>query len=149
MRDALGEVARGLGGLKETLDPAAIGKLSIGLGETATFLDARVAPVAEKAAEHLDQSTAALREDAKRLTSLLREAPPDLKAVREVHDSLARFRQGLEKMNSVLKLQRLETMREGFRGLEDSLTSGSEQVDRLASYTYPAVTFNGLIPQIV
>src|SRR5260370_23536277 len=92
MRDAVGEVARGLGGLREILDPAAIGKLSTGLAETAAFLDQKVAPVAEQAAEHLDQSTAALREDAKHLTSLLRDAPPDLKAVREVHASLARFR---------------------------------------------------------
>jgi uncharacterized phage infection (PIP) family protein YhgE len=149
MRDALGEVAQGLSGLSKTLDPEAIGKLSSGLGETAAFLDQKVAPTAQQAADQLDQSTAALREDARHLALLLREAPPDLKAVREVYDSLARFRVGLEKMGAALKLQRLETMREGFQGLEDALQTSSEQVDRLAAYTYPAVSFAGLVPQIV
>jgi uncharacterized phage infection (PIP) family protein YhgE len=149
MRDALGEVARGLGGLGETLDPAAIGKLSAGLGETAAFLDQKVVPTAQQAAKHLDQSTALLRNDAQNLTMLLQEAPLNLKAVREMYNGLARFREGLEKMNGLLKLQRLDTMREGFRGLEDALATGSEQVDTLASYTYPVVSLNGLFPEIV
>src|SRR5262249_34213968 len=39
-------------------------------------------------------------------------------------------------------------MREGFRGLECSLTAGSEQVERLSSYTYPVVTFKGAKPEV-
>src|SRR5581483_6584008 len=63
LRDALGEVADGLTGLADTLDPATFGKLSTGLRETASFLDEKVIPNAEKAANHLDESTAALRTD--------------------------------------------------------------------------------------
>ena len=48
LRDALGEVADGLTGLADTLDPNAIGKLSTGLKETAAFLDERVIPNAEE-----------------------------------------------------------------------------------------------------
>ncbi|TMQ29152.1 MAG: hypothetical protein E6K70_26115, partial [Planctomycetota bacterium] len=68
--------------------------------------------------------------------------------MREVYDSLGRFQEGLDKMNSVVKLQRLDVMREGFRGMEDSLEAGSDEVERLASYTYPVVSLNGLKPQV-
>src|SRR5207244_13065756 len=63
MRDALGEVSRGLGSLAETLNPDGIGRLSAGLGETAAFLDEKVVPAAQRAADHLDQSTASLQTD--------------------------------------------------------------------------------------
>jgi hypothetical protein len=148
LRDILGEVAIGLRGLSDTLDPVRFGKLGAGLGETAAFLEERVVPSAHGAAAHMERSTEALRKDAGELAVLLKDAPPDLKAVRGVYDSLGRFREGLERMSESLKLQRIDTMREGFAGLEDSLLTGSEQVERLASYTYPAVTFNGLKPSI-
>jgi len=148
LRDALGEVADGLTGLADTLDPSTFGKLSTGLRETAAFLDEKVIPNAEKAADHLDESTAALRSDAKRLSSLLKESPIDLKIVRGVYDSLGHFQDGIDKMNGTIKTQRLDTMREGFRGLETSLTTGSEQVERLSAYTFPIVTFSGLRPEI-
>jgi hypothetical protein len=148
MRDALGDVARGLDGLAETLDPEALGQLGHGLGETAAFLEGRVVPAAAEAAAHLEKSTAALRVDAQRLGTLLREAPLDLKAVREVHDSLARFRDGMGHMDRALRLQRLGSLREGFQGMETSLSTGADQVERLASYTYPVVTMHGLRPEV-
>jgi uncharacterized phage infection (PIP) family protein YhgE len=148
MSDALGEVARGLSSLADTLDPVAVSKLSTGLGDAADFLEQKVVPSARQAADQIDESTASLRDDARRLSLLLKEAPPDLKSVREVSDSLARFRTGLDKMNALLKPQRLETMREGFRGLETALTAGAAQVERLAAYTYPALQLNGSRPQV-
>jgi chromosome segregation ATPase len=39
-------------------------------------------------------------------------------------------------------------MREGFKGLEQSLTTGAEQVQRLSNYTYPLVRFNGWKPSV-
>jgi uncharacterized phage infection (PIP) family protein YhgE len=148
MRDALGDVGNGLDSMAETLDPVAIGKLSNGLGEMASFLNEKVVPTAQQAADHLDEATEGLRADARRLSTMLRDAPPDIKAVREVYNGLARFRDGLGKTTSLLEPERLEAMREGFRGLESALTSGSEQVERLAGYTYPAVNFSGIKPQI-
>jgi ABC-type transporter Mla subunit MlaD len=148
MRDALGDVADGLDALAGTLDPVAVGKLGTGLGETADFLDGKIVPGAEKAADQLDASTAALRTDARRLQALLRDAPLDLKAAREIHDSLARFGEGLERMNHALTPQRLDVIREGFRGLETSLTTGADQVERLARYSYPVVTRSGLKPEV-
>jgi ABC-type transporter Mla subunit MlaD len=144
MRDALGEVSKGLGGVADTLDPASLGRLSAGLGETADYLDGRVVPTAQKAAEHLEESTAALRRDAQRLAALLKAAPPDLQAMREVHTSLGKFREGIDRMNAGLKLQRIDTVRDGFQGLETSLSTGAEQVERLSRYSYPAMTVNGL-----
>jgi ABC-type transporter Mla subunit MlaD len=148
MRDALGDVSGGLKNLAETLDPEALGKLSTGLGDTASFLDEKVIPAAKQAADNLDASTEALQKDARQLCVFLKETPPDLKAVREVYNSLARFREGLDRMDKALKLGRLDTMREGFHGLESSLNIGAEQVERLSGYTYPSVTFNGLRPEI-
>jgi ABC-type transporter Mla subunit MlaD len=148
MSDALGEVAGGLSSLADTLDATAVGRLSAGLGEAADFLEQKAIPSAKQAADQLDDSTASLRDDARRLSVLLKEAPPDLKSVREVYDSLARFRGGLDKMNALLKLQRLETMREGFRGLETALGTGAAQVERLAGYTFPILSFQGVRPEI-
>jgi uncharacterized phage infection (PIP) family protein YhgE len=148
MRDALGDVGRGLDSLADTLDPVAVSKLSTGLGEMASFLDQKVVPAAQQAADHLDQATEGLRSEAHQLSSLLKDAPPDIKAVREVYNGLARFREGLDKTSSLLDCSRVDAMREGFQGLEIALVSGSEQVERLAGYTYPAVAFNGLKPEV-
>ncbi len=95
-------------------------------------------------ADRLDRSTEDLHLDAKRLAALLREAPLDLKTAREVHDALEKFCDGLDRINTPLKKERIAVMREGFKGLEDSLTVGAEQVERLAGYTYPVMTLNGL-----
>jgi methyl-accepting chemotaxis protein len=148
MSDALGDVAKGLETLSASLDPQAVGKLGEGLGTTAAYLEDKVAPTAAMAAEHLEQSTEALRTDAKRLAAVLREAPLDLSAAREIRDGLARFSDGLDKMSGAMKLQKFGTMREGVKGLESALTTGAEQVERLSGYTYPVVSFSGLRPMV-
>lgn len=147
-RDALGDVASGLDSLARTLDPDTLGKLGDGLGRTASYLDEKVAPAAAEAATHLEASTAALQTDAQRLGRLLRQAPLDLKAAREIHEGMARFTEGLGQMEQSLKLQRLDAIREGFQGLETSLTTGASQIERLSGYSYPVVTFSGLKPVV-
>jgi chromosome segregation ATPase len=148
LSDALGDAANGLDGLSATLDPKSMDEFGRGLKSAADFLEKQVGPAAAKAADDLDQTTENLRKDAKRLSALLRAAPPDLKAAREIHESLSTFDQGLERIKQLLKVQRIDTMREGFKGLEQSLNTGAEQVERLAGYTYPVVTFNGLKPVV-
>jgi hypothetical protein len=148
MRDALVEVSSGLRGLADSLDAERVGKLGVGLGETAAFLEDRVVPAAQQAATQLEASAAGLQADAKRLSQLLRTAPLDLKVVREVHTSLGRFREGLDRMDRALRLKRLEVVREGFTGLETSLSSGAGQVERLSRYSYPAITVTGVRMQV-
>ncbi len=148
LRDALGDAANGLDGLSETLDPKGLKQFGEGMKVAADFLENQVGPAAAKAADDLDKTTGSLREDAKRLSTLLRTAPPDLKAARDIHDSLRNFDQGLERMQVMLKAERLDTMREGFKGLEQSLNTGAEQVQRLSNYTYPVVRFNGWNPAV-
>ena len=145
---SLGDVANGLEGFGEALDGDNIKKIGDGFGATADFLDLQVAPAAGRAADSLDRSTEALRDDAKKLSELLRQAPPDLKATREVHDSLVRFAEGLDRMHALLNAERIGTMREGFKGLDTSLSTGADQVDRLAGYHYPVVTMRGLKPEV-
>lgn len=146
--DALGQVAEGLNNLADTLDPGNVARIGDGLGQTASFLEDRVVPAAAKAADDLDAALAAMRKDGRQLAQLLRSAAPDLKAVQEIHDGLARFSEGLARMNVAMKMEHLTAMKEGFQGLESSLTTGAEQVEDLSSYTYPVVTFNGLRPEI-
>jgi uncharacterized phage infection (PIP) family protein YhgE len=142
--DALGNVADGLDGFSQTLDPKGMQQLGQGLGTTANFLDQQVAPGADRAADDLEKSTAALRTDAERFAKLLRAAPLDLKSAREVHDSLGKFGDGLARMKNMLEPQNVVTMREGFKGLETSLATGADQVERLAGLNYPVVTMSGL-----
>jgi uncharacterized phage infection (PIP) family protein YhgE len=147
MSDSLGDVADGLTTLSDTLDAQSLGKLGEGLGVTADYLD-KVAPAAARAADRLDASTDALRADAAALAGLLRDTPLDLKAAREIHDGLARFSDGLDRMSAALKVQKFDSMRDGVRGLEDALNRGAGQVERLSGYTYPVITFNGLKPVV-
>ena len=147
MSDSLGDVASGLDSLSDTLDAQSLGKVGEGLGTTADYLD-KVAPAAARAADRLDASTDALRADAATLAGVLRDAPLDLQAAREIHDGLARFSDGLDRMSAALKLQKFDTMRDGVRGLEDALDRGAGQVEHLSGYTYPVITFNGLKPVV-
>jgi ABC-type transporter Mla subunit MlaD len=148
LSDALGDAASGLDGMSETLDPKGMEQFSKGMMAAADFLEKRVGPAAAHAADDLDKTTKTLRDDAKRLSTLLRTSPPDLKAARDIHDSLRNFDQGLERMQQLLTVERIDTMREGFKGLEQSLDTGAEQVERLSSYTYPLVHFNGWKPSV-
>jgi uncharacterized phage infection (PIP) family protein YhgE len=142
--DTLGDVADGLDGFSQTLDPKGVQQLGKGLGATADFLDQQVAPGADRAAEHLEQSTVLLRTDAERLAKLLRDAPLDLNSAREVHESLGKFGEGLQRMNHTLRPENVETMREGFRGLESSLNAAADQVEQLAGLSYPVMTVSGM-----
>ncbi|HZY86984.1 MAG TPA: hypothetical protein VFE78_19270 [Gemmataceae bacterium] len=148
IHDSLGEVAMGLDGLSQVLDPDGAGQLGKGLGTAADYLDQKVAPSAARAADGLEKATAGLRADALRLSALLRAAPLDLKAAREVHDSLGRFSDGLTHLDGLLKAKNAATVREGLKGLEESLNSGAGEVERVSAYTYPVVTFNGLKPMV-
>lgn len=148
LSDALEDAADGLDGLSDTLDPKGLKQFGAGMEAAADFLERQVGPAAALAADDLDKTTGALRADAKRLSMLLRTAPPDLKAARDIHDGLRIFDQGLERMQQLLKIERLDTMREGFTGLEKSLNTGAEQVQRLSGYTYPVVRFNGWSPSV-
>ncbi|HWG41871.1 MAG TPA: hypothetical protein VN688_03725 [Gemmataceae bacterium] len=148
LSDALGDVANGMDGLSDTLDPKGMQQFGQGLKTAADYLENQVGPAASNAADELDKTTKDLSADAKRLSTLLRSAPPDLKAARDIHDGLVKFDQGLERMHHLLKVERIATMRDGFKGLEQSLSTGAEQVERLSGYSYPVVTFNGLRPSV-
>jgi ABC-type transporter Mla subunit MlaD len=144
LRTSLADVAMGLEGIAETLDPDRIGRLGSGLGETARYLDESVLPISGKAADQLDELAESLGKDGEKLTTLLKEATPDLKAAREVHDSLGRFNDGLEKMLKLLELKRLDAIKDGFSGLETSLSTTAGEVERLSGHTYPKVKVSGL-----
>lgn len=147
LSDAVGDMATGLEGLAGSFQPDQIEQMGSGLGEAAAFLE-KVIPTAAKSADDLEKATEAMRADAHRLNLMLRETPVDLKAAQAIHDSLARFGDGLGKLRPALNLERLDTMREGFRGMQTSLKAGAKQVEHLGGFTYPVINLNGLKPEV-
>jgi uncharacterized phage infection (PIP) family protein YhgE len=144
----LGSVAQGMEAWANALDPAMIRQLKEGTAQLASFLQDQVRPSAASAAGRLEKAIGTFQKDALLLSQLLKDAPPDLKAAREVYESLGRFSEGVDQVSFVLSAERLKTMREGFKGMEESLSTGAEQVERLSGFTYPVVKFNGLKPDI-
>lgn len=146
--EVLGSVAQGMEAWAQALDPAMIRQLKEGTAQLASFLQDEVAPAAARSAGRLENAVETFQKDAILLSKLLKDVPPDLKAAREIYESLARFGEGLDKVSVTVSAERLRTMREGFKGMEGSLDTGADQIERLASFTYPVVKFNGLKPDI-
>jgi hypothetical protein len=144
LRNSLNDVATGLDGVAETLDPDRLGKMGTGFGETAKFIDEQLIPSANNSADQLEKLNVDLAKDAENLSILLREAPLDLKAAREIYDSMERFDQGLEKMLELLELKRLDSIKEGFSGLQSSLDTTAGEVEKLSRYKYPKMKVTGL-----
>src|SRR5262245_58757138 len=143
---ALGDVARGIEGWATTLDVERVKKLGDAMATAADFLERNVVESAAKAADNLEDSLTTLEKDALRLAELLKKAPPDLKALQDIHDGLARFDAGLEALGRVMKFERLGAMRDGFSGMETSLSTTAGEVDKLSGFTYPVVKLNGFRP---
>ncbi len=141
---ALGDVARGLDGLATILDPKGIGQVGKGMGSTADYLQEKVIPAANKTAAVLDKASTSIKADADKLKGLLADTPAQLEAARAVAKSLKGFEEGLGRMKRIGRKENLEAMDEGFKGLEKSLESGAEQVEKVADFTIPKVTVKGL-----
>lgn len=143
LRNSLKDVSAGLDGVAETLDADRVARLGASLGETAKYLDNKLLPATDSSAEQFEKLSKDLSKDAEVLTKLLKEAPPDLKAARDIHDSLARFDDGLDKMMKLIELKRLDAIKNGFSGLEQSLETTAGEVERLAGYKYPSMKVRG------
>jgi uncharacterized phage infection (PIP) family protein YhgE len=145
---SLGDVSKGLNAWADTVDADRMKKVSAGLGETAAFLDTGVADPSEKSAAELETALAGLEKDSARLAELLRRAPPDLKAARSIYDGLESFDTGLDRLGELLKAERFDAMKDGLAGLDTSLASTADQVEKIGGYSYPVVTFNGFKPSV-
>ena len=148
LRDATGRAADGLDGLAVALDPEALAELGDGLGATADFLDRDVLPAAARAADDLDAASGRLRTGVRRFAEVARAASMDLKPLREMHDGLARFDEGLASLHATLDPRRLAAMREATEGAEGVVAEAARLAGRAAGYTYPVVTIDGLKPRV-
>ncbi len=146
VEDALGDVARGLDGLSELLDPDAVRRMASGFKGAADFLDDQVAPTASRAADQVDESAAALSADARELGQLLYSAPLDLKAARQVRDELSRFTEDLDSLDARLDPARLSALRDGFHGMGNALAGEADQVEERAGAAYVTLHLEGLKP---
>src|SRR5262249_32265441 len=122
--------------------------LGAGLGQAADYLEDRVAPAATKAADNLDKSTDALAADARRLADLVNSVPRDARPLEAVVAGLGEFEEGLARVEKVLEVEDFEAIREGFTGLDEALTGGAKQVDRMAKAPMPSVTVVGFLPRV-
>ncbi len=147
VRDALGDVADGLKGLGEAMDPKTAERLGMALGATGQYLDEKVAPAAARAAEQLEAASEGLRVEAESLSAAFRHAAkggdPRLAAhLEDVEDGLAWLAR--------------QTTPEGMTQWRRKLDRGAQSVAQAASLTaalsqqtYPSMTFTGLIPTVV
>ncbi len=143
---SLADVSKGLNAWADTVDVKRMKQVSAGLGQAGTFLETGVVDPSEKSAAELDKALSGLEKDAKRLAALLRQAPPNLKSARTIYDGLGAFDTGLEKLGELVKPDQVAAMKEGLAGMEISLSSTADQVDKVSAISYPVVTFNGFRP---
>jgi uncharacterized phage infection (PIP) family protein YhgE len=146
--EALGQVAEGMDSFADILKPDMVQSIGAGLLATADFLDKKVAVQAEQSAAQLEKSVALMKGDAEKLRALSKEVTLDFQAARDVYEAMGRFNQGLDLLRDTLKGDSLEAIREGFKGLDGALNQGADQIERISSYTYPVVKFNGLQPMV-
>jgi ABC-type transporter Mla subunit MlaD len=147
VRDALGDVAEGLDGFTQTLDPKAVGRLGTALDATAHYLEDKVAPTAVRAAEQLETSAEALRVEADNLGAAIRTLSLEPAAVREGISRLDRLDQALVWMSENLEPDHLQMWKERLADLERSLREGADRVAFLGAQTYPLVTMVDLVPK--
>ena len=77
------------------------------------------------------------------MAELLEEGPLELKGRPRHGDSLARFEDGLERMTKVAKVENFESMARASRGWKRRSDAGAGQVEKMAKYTLPKVSFKG------
>ena len=145
---SLADVSKGLNAWADTVDADRMKKVSTGLGESAAFLEAGVVDPSQKSATELETALAGLEKDSARLAALLRLSAPDLKGARAIYDGLGSFDTGLDKLGELLKAERMDAIKDGLAGLDTSLASTADQVEKIGGLSYPTVTFNGLKPNV-
>jgi chromosome segregation ATPase len=89
-----------------------------------------------------------LQAGVRQFARIARQAPPDLKPLREIHDGLARFDEGLGAIHATLDPRRLAALRQAIGGAEGVVDEAARLADRAAGYTYPVVTLDGLKPRV-
>jgi chromosome segregation ATPase len=175
-RDAISELAKGLGELTDTVDPANIGRLSNGLGQTAEFLEARVIPATrrtESAAQtkvlpNQTKNVTPTESQSSRVpvqrtsfTSQASKNPPDLTHVLPDADRLKELIDALRKGQSALDitqarwpalrntLQRLTTVLKATRSQLDQAIDHRQDYEAALDQTVQlADTFSIMLPLV-
>jgi hypothetical protein len=104
MRDAVAELAEGLGGLAESLDPAAAGRLGTGIGGTADFLEEVVLPTTRTASRGKpgDDSEAVLKDLAATLRQAAKRIDTTVSRWPELRTTLTRLAEMLQQARGEL-----------------------------------------------
>ncbi len=132
VRDALGNAATGLDGLTQTIDPGNVQAIANGLGETATFLETKLAPGAEQAAAKIENATAVLQKNGQSLRDFVMNAPLDLSAIRQVRDALTDFAGASKDANDVLESLQLNDAYTGLQSAAETVHTAAETADKFS-----------------
>ena len=145
---ALRELAEGLDHMGDSLEPAHIEQLGVGLGEAATYLE-RLDLVATKLADGLERHSDDLEKQAAVLSTSLRSVPVDTQQIRDLRASLASFEAGLAGMESVLDFKAIPQLRRTSKSYRDRLNEVGNLLQGLSRKTYPSgLTVDGLTPKV-
>ncbi len=149
VRDTLADAALGMEGLATALDPKLVGQLSTTLGATATYIEDKIVPTATSAADQLEASSTTLKEDAERVSALLRTVAADPESYRQGLNRLNQLDHGVGWVMERSTLERLNQSKDHLGTLQQRLLGAAREVERLAGQTYPVVSFQGLVPTVV
>jgi DNA repair ATPase RecN len=131
VRDALGNAATGLDDLKRTIDPGSVQKIADGLGETATFLETKLAPGAEQAAAKIENATLVLQKNGHSLRDFVTKAPLDLNAIRQVRAALTAFAGASKNANEFLASLQLNNALASLQSAADITHTAAETADKV------------------
>lgn len=141
---ALEESTRALSNLEKALQLDDLSNVGTSLKETADYLDDKFSPSLRLTADNIEKSTQALKEEFQYLATLLRSLPVDLQTLKAIHEGLGRFNMGIGQTRKILELKNLGLLQEGMQALDESLLTASKQVEKIGTYTYPTLRFEGL-----
>jgi len=149
VRDALGDVADGLNGISQLLDPKSVRPLGTALAATAAYLEDKVAPTATRAADQLEASVEVLRVEAENLSAVFRSVSLDPRSLQESMTRLDQFDQALVWLAANSSPPRMQLLKQQLKALDGSVAEMADRVALLAGQTYPSMTFTGFVPTVV
>jgi len=146
--DALADTARGVEGIAQALDPKVVTQMAAALGATATYLEEKVVPVANQAADQLEASTTTLKEDSERLSQVLRTVANDPQVYRQGVNRLNQVDKGLVWVMERSTPEQLAQAKEHLGSLRQQLAGAAREVDAIAHQTYPVLSFSDFVPVV-
>lgn len=129
VHDSLGDFAKGLDVLAKTIEKDRVQTLADGLGHTADFLDATLAPGAEQAARDIETATVLLQKNGKALQEFMAKAPLDLEAVQKFREALKNYSSTIIRIEGNLRTWKIDKIVDGVQGATGTVETLAKTAD--------------------